>query len=455
MAFITALILLFFSRANICGPSYYNLCLRFVVLSFLIADPKSSKSVSVRNLLSGISLSLAVLCNPYLSLPIIVIYPVLLTKKQNRKQLLQTGLGILISAGLYSVLFLFKGDIFQYANNLKYVLSDPAHATSFLSSLREMIDHHRNTNSMPVICAVALLCAYVLLKRKEKPSVLFYFLQITVCLLSLLKPLLLISVIPCYSYLGSFAISLFPSILWAVLQKDRSDAVILYLAGLLVAVCFAFASNTRYDAMLVGYCLSACAGFLYLSQQITSLPQKEKGSVCFRAVCILIGTFLVTISGVQRILGIYRDAPLSQLTVPLTDGPAAGLLTSKQQANQYNEILQVLKNDDLFTDDDACILNSKCVPWAYLCRHNRVGAPTTWAIPVSDPREESYLRQKNITDLYVCVYSSEVASYQSCYFNNHKETTTYNAQVFEGPLSGLLTDSNKIYSGRYITVYHL
>ena len=243
--------------------------------------------------------------------------------------------------------------------------------------------------------------------------------------------------------------------LWAALRREWSDPVKLYFIGIVVAACFAIGSNTGFDAMLTGYCISAAAGLLYISTAGLQFKIGDKKSLSFQNVAVYIAVVIVLVAGVQRTFGFYRDSRISRLTVRLTDGPAAGLLTSEENADQYNDLVQVLKDDNIFSDSNALILHSKCVPWAYLCRENRVGSPTTWAVRISEPRTEYYLRSRNIDDLYVCIYSEEVASYQSCYFNNHKETRNYNAQALKGAFYNRITEEEPLYQDHYVKVYHL
>ena len=462
----TALILLFFSRANIVGPSYYNLCMRFAVLTFLLWANCEEKNISDRRktvlrCFAGICIAAAVLCQPYFAIPILIGGCVFIirrrTSKEKRSGFVAMSSGIALSAVAYIAFFLRWGGIQQYLRNLRYVIKDPQHDFSLISFLKRIIGGHYHSNSVIVMLGVACCCFWVIniwRKRKELPEK-FVLLQAILVGLSIIKPLLRISVIPCYSFLGAVALSLLPSMIAASLFHNNDIAVKLYWIGIFIAIAFAFGSNTGYDAMLSGYCISALAGLLFVGKQLVDRKNTGLNGRTLRRCTAILCTVLVVLSGIQRALGFYRDSPIYRQNVRLLAGPAAGLLTNEENAKQYNAVISLLKDESIFQDKDAYILHSKCLPWAYLCRNNRAAGPTTWAMELTDSRIEQYIQTHSNTPLYVCIYNENVSSYQDCYFNNHKACNDYNQQVLEGSFFEKVNAGELLDQNEYMRVYYV
>ncbi len=461
LSLTTACIFLLFSRANISGPSYYNLCMRFVILFwtlvvFSMHTDISSRRQKLYGWLAGGFLSLAVLCQPYLAVFVVAAMVVLLSIKKTRKKSISFCIGILCMALLYFIFFLTKGNIGEYFRNLKYILSDPEHQTAIHNRIGKIGYVFLQSNSYFVIFCVAVSCVWIMIMWWKKKTIFngFWCFQLIVCGLSIIKPLLRIHEIPCYAFLGAFAFSIFPSVLSVVLNKKWEESVMLYVVGLAVAGAFAMGSNTGYDAVQTGLCISAAAGILLMGNHLNIHFSKRQinGKMPLAVLCVIMLVFM----GLQHWFGIYKDASMPLLTERLEDGPAAGLLTSEENARQYRIIYQTLQNESIFQDHNAKIIHSKHAPWAYLCRGNECGAATTWMCELSNPQTEEYMDTHPAQSLYVCVYDEGVGFNLESPFNRHIEERHFNAQKLEGSFYELiLFDGNKVYQDEYLTVYYL
>ena len=468
-SFCAAVILLLFTRANIAGASYYKLCGTLVILAYTLLL-KSEREVKPLNLIlriiAGIIISFAVLCQPFLAIFVILAGIVGFVKKGIRLRTLQICSGILIAAGCYILFFLSKGTINEYLSGIEYVLSDPNHQSSFISWLYVTVTQHFNTNSVIIICLVICLAGYVLWNYKKKrvlPITFFYFQCLTLCL-SVIKPLIKTHYVPCYSYLGSFAIASFPFFLYLTLQKKSSHSTVLYYIGIILTISFSLGSNTGYDAMLIGYHISATAMILEIDtiQALIMKNQNTKNKkpikqIVLKNSSIVLCCILVLYTGVQRTLGFYRDAPIGQMTERITQGPAAGLLTTEQHAEEYNCIYNTINNQINVSDNENTkLICSKLIPWVYLCTDLKCGASSTWAAPISSQMLIDYINIHNPCAMYVVIFTETVGSYDSCFFNNHHERHNVNSQIFDGDFYERIQKEGKIvYKDKQMTLYYL
>lgn len=109
-ALICSLCLLIYSRANICGVSYYNMGLHLFVLAICIyyltnfVSSQDTRKVRLAAFSGGICLGLSIIVNPY----IIIIFPLLIIAymKTNRKSILMTGLGCVLCGLIFFAFYL-------------------------------------------------------------------------------------------------------------------------------------------------------------------------------------------------------------------------------------------------------------------------------------------------------------------------------------------------------------
>ena len=468
-SFCAAIIFLLFTRANIAGASYYKLCGTFVILAYtlLIRSERKVKPASyILRIIAGMIISFAVLCQPFLAVFAILAGIVGFVKKDTRFRILQIFLGILIAAGWYILSFLSKGTINEYLLGIKYVLSDPQHQLSFISWLYAMATSHFNANSIIAICFIICLTGYVVWNYKKKkilPRAFFCFQCLVLCL-SIIKPLIKIHNVPCYSYLGSLAIASFPFFLYLTLQKKASRTIALYYIGIILAISFSLGSNTGYDAMLTGYHISAAAMILEIGTLQALVPKNQNSrnkkslrQIIFKNSAIILCCILMIITGIQRTFGFYRDAPIGQMTERIEQGPAAGLLTTEQHAEEYNSIYNIMNSQRNVTDkENTKLICSKLIPWVYLCSDLRCGAPSTWAAPVSSQMLIDYIDIHNPCAMYVAIFTETVGSYDSCFLNNHHERHNMNSQIIDGDFyERIQREGIIVYKDKQMTLYNL
>lgn len=456
IAVMTAIIIVLFSRANIPGLSYYNLCTRFVILAFLLwkKSEKEGDRTALLRFLCGIAISAAVLCQPYFGVFVIIFSIVLFSKK--KKIIIQIFKGILFSAILYILFFLSYGNIHDYFNNIHFVLTDPDHTRGVKYIFLKVLKGHYRSNFLIVWVGVCILSgwSFSIWRKKEHISNGYFLFQMILCAVSIIKPTINMSSIPCYSLLGGITIVFFPSILYMILSNKWNDDIILYLLGIAVAFSFGFGSNTGYDAMLSGYSISCIAALMCINNFMQKDLINKKG--LYTKALYIWGVITLIILFAQRLLGFYIDADITKLNRRIEKGPATGIITTEEIYHQYNTILNVLNDKDIFQDRSARIIHSYRNPLGYLASDLKCGSETTWFTELSDSRETNYLKLHPQNSLYICVYTADMGSHERNSFNNHYAVYDMNLQNLDCDLYKSINKcGEEIYIGEYMTVYYV
>ncbi|MBQ3480988.1 MAG: hypothetical protein IJH48_01425 [Oscillospiraceae bacterium] len=425
-AFAASALVLLYSRANIAGPSYYNLCL----LSALAAVLCLSAGKKTLWFAGGLFLSCAVLCNPYLAFFAVPLLIAACVIRRSRRRGCCCAAGVFAAALLYIVLLFSYGRPAALIGSLKKVLDDPLHQAGLLESLKAAAWGLKQSVSLFILPQTAIGCLLVLLCRKRGRRSLAVI-RSAYLLLSLLfvgwTALKAIDSI-CFAVSVPFTILMLPAALEALLERKKPFALALYAAGLLLAMAFCLGSNTGLDAMTVGFACSSAGGapLLFSGKGEGKALLVRRGLVCC-LLAVLIGTF-----GAHRFLGIYRDAPVSELVQRIEHGPAAGLYTTKEHAAEYEEIRSKLLSLRQRFPDAERVLISKRLPWAYLVTDLRCADMSAWTSEICDPRLEEYYADHPRPDL-VIILAADTASYKTAPFNNHQGSSQMNANPLEGP----------------------
>ncbi len=451
-AFIASALLLLYSRANIPGLSYYNLCLQFSLFSLIcfLSDKKGLWFTG------GIFLSCAVLCNPFLAIFAALAMIVVCFQPTHNARALYGALGILSSAGTYLVMLLFHGQPAKLLSSLKLMMGDPTHSFTLYNVVRRIASgvYHYIPPLLFVLTGIG--CFFVVRCRRRGTKCIIIQTSYLLIGFLLLGGVALKAVSSlCFLVSVPFTLLMLPLVVEAYLKRKCFFALALYAEGLMLAAAFSLASNTGFDAMTVGFACSSAGGVLLLfSLKESSDSGRTKRyvqtglSVCLCAT--LLGTFAA-----HRFLGIYRDAPIAELTERIEEGPAAGLYTTKQHAEEYAAIYSEIQKVYLRYPATHSVLFSKLLPWAYLATDWRCAAMTAWSVPIDDPRLEAYYLDHPKPDL-VFLLAEDTAGYETAPFNNQTGNSHRNANSLKGSFyeeirhNGVIVDKTP-----QMTVFHL
>lgn len=454
---IAAILPLLYSRANICGPSYYNLCAQFIIASALLLWKDENNDPLHKPVLAGFFLALTVLCNPVLGIFVFCGLIIICLNRNTRKLFWSVFTGAFLTALVYMIYLVHFGTPTMLLKGSLQLLKNATTADSLMIKLRQngnILLQYVSIYVFPMATFGSLTSLWYW-KQGKQPDIIVKTLYLLLCLILIgYTASKSISSI-CFVITVPFTILIFPIVIKALLFRINDFALIIYVFGVVLAIAFFVASNTGADAMTTGTCLSSAGGVLLLFDKgkDENVNFVNKTSIIFeRVVCICICLLLIGVFSAHRFLGIYRDAPVSQLTHRIENGPAAGLFTSDAHADEYETIMkEIIKLHEEYPD--ARVLFSRNLPWAYLASDWICADFTVWSTLLSDPRIEKYYQTHQEPDL-VFIFDESVAGYETAPFNNHLQFNTFNRNVLDGTFYDHLVETYQIIdTNEILTVY--
>ncbi len=417
-ALIAASVVLLYSRANISGMSYYNICFLSGILIVCMYLKYQAP------IIIGILTAIMVLSNPYMAILAVPILFLLLVKdKEHRKFVLMIFASVALIAVIYILLFL--NNISEQIGSIRYLLSDPEHQVGFMSKARNAASGIYNITLKGVFAYLAVIFFFLFLlsdRKKKMLNRIFVILWYIVVFLSVLYSIckirnsivaavtipLTISAIPCFAIM---------------IREKKYDifGIVIYFWGLAIALMFFFASNTLTDAMTVGFAVSSIGSIkIYDSFDPTvssDAAGNEKWAALGRKIYIITLACFFACLFLQRTVGVYRDSNLLNLNSRITSGPARGLYTTEEHAKQYNEILSVINK--VYEDNPSGnVLHFRLMPWAYIASDWNYGTSSAWRTYNTVLKQYYQLNPEKYPNI-VFVYSPDAGSWESSLFNNH------------------------------------
>lgn len=453
---VAAALPLLYSRANICGPSYYNLCFQFVVVSVLLLWKDVDHDPLHKPLLAGIFLSLAVLSNPFLSIFVFCGTIILYINRKTRKVFYNVLTGVVLTALVYIIYLMHFGSPLEMFKGIPQLLKSPSTSESIMTKIcrdRHTLLSYVSFYVFPsaIIGSLASLWYW---KQGRQPGKILKISYLVLCLLLLGYTSYQSKTSICFIITVPFTILILPYVIRALLSRSNGFALAVYASGVALAIAFFIASNTGLDAMTTGTCLSSAGGVLlfYNGKSENYEDGKKISNISEQVVCASICLLLIGVFSAHRFLGIYRDAPVSQLTHRIDSGPAAGLYTTNAHAEEYDSILNEIRR--IHKDyPSAGVMYSKILPWTYLASDWTCADLTVWATLLSDPRIEKYYQTHREPDI-VFIFDESVAGFETAPFNNHIKSTTYNQNEFDGPFYDYLKETYQVVdTNELFTVY--
>ena len=445
-ALASSLLVLFYAKANLGGLSYYTLAFFFFFGGLLLLYglwQRKSQSGLLRAvlLLAGVLEALAVVCMPFAALLWLAVLPPLALPRLRRWRgaCLWLVAGAALAAAAYLGWVLSRVSLGEILENLPWVLSDPDSNSVPLPILILKFFAQPFYQLLPGLILWGPALAFTLwarLRGREIPDTRRQHL-FGAAALGFVLNLLGSGALLGRAHLALCVLGLECWLLLPSGRRPKAELAFFGLPGFAFAFVWQIGSNTGFSGMTLGFAAMVPFGAACLESLLgESSPQPQKSQAGRgRALLALLLALPVTVSGWQRVALVYRDAPLSECTVRLEEGPARGLYTSPTAAEQYTQLCQVLAEDS--ADTRGPIFISALAPWAYLCTDRPVAAPTTWRIYPDSSVLESYY------DLYpqripqtVLILSSEMGAYVSTI--QPEENPAPNASPKEGFLLDML-----------------
>ncbi len=454
IALFCALSVLFYTHLNIATLSYYTISVLCFLLSMLLIYHFYQTGYKRFLVISGSLFALCVLALPTMAVAyVLVIFAVLLlllvcriTKlpeswKEAVKKAdlitvcLYTLYGICIPAVLFFAFLLTNVSIMDFIRAIPYVLSDEEHGTSliyplkkFFIGINEVYGYSAYAGYLLIIFTFFLHCFSALKKQRTtlKAPIMTVLKQLSAAAALLLFAVYFSRSLGHTGYIQTALCMTALPLFFLTKKKNWKLFFLLFAGGMIFSVVFSYSSNGYLYILSMGHFIASIASILFIQDYIDYIAESSVngksqwgslskiGSILFMAVlCIaLIQTIVL------RIVNVYRDAPLNELTAQITAGPAAGLYTTPEHLTMYENVYDTIRTycqSDSIGKENGNIFITKLLPYGYLCTDLRCGAPTTWRTAFNSARLEPYyeINPDRYPDL-VLVLDEEYGSYETC-----------------------------------------
>lgn len=332
----------------------------------------------ILQVIEGVLLGCAIMCNPY----IVFIYLINLVlcciyRKRdskiavlNTKNLMMITIGCLFIGCPFLVLLFSRGSLAEIINNLHYILQDPTHeGLSFGEHINNFLYYCK---PFIIELSVVILC-FIQGRDSEKRKKYSVLLQCTLSILLLHMAVFHISGFGsnAIGYNAVAAVMAIYGLFIIVYQKPQVVFKIVWLFGIMIAVCNYFASN-QYAFVVTEALLVSSFSTLYMLSSIDTgiKPANEKSTITLLG-CQLIA--LIYVFGNH----VYWEDDLSLLDSEINNGPMKGIYCTQKEYDKYYSYLSdfnEIKKDDF----DSPVLFYQNIPWAYMYTESEVGCFSTW-----------------------------------------------------------------------------
>lgn len=436
-ASVVASVLFFvYTPYDIMAQSYNTMGLDLVVVAgVLLSTANYDKKLSL--IFSGLAFAGAVLCNPYLIIAyflfaICMVVNVILKKLSKTKNFfagdyfsfktfLWFTVGAAILAAVFLIFLLSRTSISDFQTNLPYMMSDPEHPQIPITTKLEMyfktIWGASNLFYISII-AYGVLLLGMIIDRKRRNHRAFYL---------VLTSGIVIFAFSCffdqlvnYNYNSIMFPFVYLGITSYILTKNKNRSLLagLFSLGIIYSLAMCFSSNQYFYVISMAFASTNIASFIFTGILLKEMqeekePEQEKQihiiswgsaednknsvsvtykklgvivSLIFVCSTVLCQTFMQTITKASHV---FWESPVSSLTIPLSGGPADGILTTTANAITYQNILAEINQS--YSDkqrENLLILSEKT--WTYLAAEDMNYA--TFSAWISGENETSVAR---------------------------------------------------------------
>ena len=383
---------------NIMALSYDSMGVELVLLAgVLLATADYQKKLWI--ILSGLCFAGAVLCCPFL-LAVYLLYALcmaahLLLRKRGSTTLnsdlfsLRTFLFFTLGAAALGVAFLLftlpRVGVSGLFENLRYMLDDPEHRTGgfgsrvelYFKSIFYLKPHFKY--AVYSYCAMALV---MLLDRKRRSHrAMYVFITAAIVMYA---EMLLLPELHSHTYNTIMLPLVFMGITAYVLcqSKPRELFAGVFVPGLLYSFCVHYGSNQGTYVISMAFAAVNVASLIFLGQLLKEMretPDSFTYPVAMKRICVVSVVMMLVLQGAfqagSKARHVFWEGNIDTLQTEITEGPAAGLLTTPQKAQEYNDIYRDL-SAYWGTEDNLLILTERT--WTYLAAEAPYGTYSAW-----------------------------------------------------------------------------
>lgn len=396
---ISSLIFLSFAGSGLMVLSYVSFASGGILCSLLFLineDSVSQRRKNINYFLAGISLSVAVMAIPYLSIIyILYIVSTIVVSLLNRKRkkvgivytmysfdtLIKMSIGVMLCVGIFILYVVTHSDIKQIINTIPYiVLGDPAHQVKSLYLLtlgylaRIVVGNHRNFYLFVVYLLLGCVVFCYLFDKKHKIHKKKYeTIVVVLCILLSFVYLFTHTFINDYVWVANVLAFVF-----IIFEKKEIMSRLFYciwIPGMIYTYLYYLASNTGFEAISTASCVSSVASILIIVMIIDEKVNEDViNTILLKAFVLFTWLFVIY----YRLSNVYwEDGGIKAQTREITYGPDKGLLVSEEKYNYYNNIycdtalIRAMPQDTkvLYLSDKSLWLagNQRCASYSPLC----------------------------------------------------------------------------------------
>ncbi|MBQ7582725.1 MAG: hypothetical protein IJU25_07900 [Lachnospiraceae bacterium] len=449
-ALFTALLFLFYTHLNIITFSYYALSLlgaTVFALCLLCYLQKTEKGESAKRflVLSGVSFAVLVLSMPlmafayfgsvFIALLFLFLPFVAPRYKKCREALRQILLyhffGILIIAVPFFIWLFSRISVSTLIQSLPYVLNDEEHdEMTMYVAMRNCFQNLSETFGKTVylcyfLIALSVLTGGLMLFLRNREHRNFKIIKVSALIADIAAFILLF--IKCIGHTGYVQIALILFALPLFFMTEKKDLRLFFLfllPGICLSYCYIYASSgASVYTEAIGFALAsigAPAMILSFAKELRfeqPADRKKNLLLYIPLYTLILSALILTIT--LRMINIYRDDSLLNLTEPIKDGPAAGIFTTKAHLKDYETVLDVLQTDcmlDSYRDDTHTkLLISKLLPWGYLSSDMHCASFSSWRSAMDSAQLQKYyeLHPDSYPDV-ILLLDPHFGSYETC-----------------------------------------
>ena len=460
-AAIVAAITLLFSRANISGVSYYNLCMLCVVSGFCSIAGASwllHKRVNLSACWGGVLLACAVLCNPFLAPVLLVIIIAFLIKRSTRQLFVSVLIGIVGMAAIYCLYLVNITGIQGVLRFLPFTLQN-SEQNDISANLSNMLDQAVRYAKLVAGPAVLMSIVVAVEKKNLKRIRILYVLMQTILL-----AIYSVRTIAEINGIILFILTVIGLPFWVEAWKTKQSVIArqFFSFGIIIAISFSAASNTGLDAGTVGFCVSGIGGIWLIRESLfwkDNSVSEEREPKTRNSTTTIWARYMLTVLSIvvlvpllcQRMIGVYRDAPLWMLNTKLEHGPARGLYTTESHAKQYESICASLS--ELETGNpEGRILFCKNLPWAYLVTEYKYGTSSPWRVYTQELETYYSVCPENRAD-FICILNERVGNWEKSPLQSNPAKENPNYFDYEGDFWAQVVHCPILTESEWLCVY--
>ena len=399
-AMVVSLFFLIYASYGMMVLSYNSLASGGMLICLLLLFYEGSRWKKIRCILAGISLSVAVLANPYLS-ALFLIYAIavlilhLYCRKKEKTVMMPYDMNsfIWVSVGIAGVVLIFISYVFRHSTFEqiirtlpKVILGDPAHPIKSFYYLtggyfaRILVGNCKNYYVFLMdILIMAVAVGYLLCGCKDKYKWTYVGIQ------TLLNIILIIVYSVTDNYINH--IMFVPNILALALIFAIDDELVkrafvcIWIPGILYTYLQYLSSNTGFSGISAASSVATMGSILII---VVTLQEAGISRVCKMALYSFLLTTFISLLVLRLSYVFWEDDGMKSLTKTIEYGPCKGLVVNENVYKYYNDVYEDTKEiRDMNADTKVLYISDKSL-WLSGVQRCASYSPLCYSISSSD-----------------------------------------------------------------------